>query len=224
MTMSDAPSAETRRSPLQPGDRAPEFSLPAADRDGTVSLADFRSRTPLLLGLFRGTYCPFCRQAIARMGQACDRLRAYGVEALAVVATTPENSRFYFRFRPPRMRVAADPEFATHRLYGVPAPWRADIEDAMRTTQVNPTRDLPAPLPVREASAALSRLEGFEPSPTDREDAARPFLQFLGQFLVDREGIIRWTNLECAGGGLTGLGRFPTDEELLAAVRSLPRS
>jgi len=81
---------------------------------------------------------------------------------------------------------------------------------------------LPAPLPVPEASAALSRLEGFEPTATDREDAARPFLQHLGQFLVDREGIVRWTNIECAREGLAGLGRFPTDEELLAAVRALP--
>lgn len=34
--------------PLKPGDRAPDFSLPAADREGTVSLADYRGRTPLL--------------------------------------------------------------------------------------------------------------------------------------------------------------------------------
>jgi len=64
-------------------------------------------------------------------------------------------------------------------------------------------------------------LAGF--SPTDREDAARPYLQFLGQFLVDREGNIRWTSIECSREGLAGLGRFPTDDQLLAAVRALPR-
>ena len=74
---------------------------------------------------------------------------------------------------------------------------------------------------IGEASAALSRLEGFEPTPTDREDAAQPYLQFLGQFLVDPNGIIRWTSIECAGEGLAGLGKFPTDEELLEAVRAL---
>ena len=209
--------------PLQPGDRAPEFTLPAADQKGTVALADYRGRTPLLLGLFRGTYCPFCRRAIVRMGQASERLRAEGVEALAIVATTPENARFYFRFRPPRLPVAADPEFVTHRLYGVPGPRITDIEEALRTTRVDPTGELPAPLPVREASAALSRLESFEPTPTDRQDAARAYLQLDGQFLMDREGIIRWTNIECAREGLAGLGKFPTDEELLAAVRALPK-
>ena len=133
---------------LQPGDRAPEFTLPAADREGTLSLGDYRGRT-LLLGLFRGTYCPFCRRAIARMGQAGERLKGEGVEALAVVATTPENARFYFRYHPPRLRVAADPQFGTHRLYGVPAPLRTEIGEANWMTPVNPSGELPAALPVR---------------------------------------------------------------------------
>jgi hypothetical protein len=120
------------------------------------------------------------------------------------------NARFYFRFRPPRLRVAADPEFVTHRRYGVPAPRITDIEEAVRTTQVNPTGELPEPLPVRKAYAALSRLDAFEPTPTDREDVARPILQFQGQFLLDRDGIISWTNVECAAAGLSGLGQFPT--------------
>jgi hypothetical protein len=38
---------------------------------------------------------------------------------------------------------------------------------------------------------------------------------------VDREGIIRWLNIECAKEGLAGIGKFPTDEEILAAVRAV---
>jgi peroxiredoxin len=221
--MGDERAAAMRGAPLRPGDRAPDFALPAADREGTVALADYRGRTPVLLGLFRGTYCPFCRRALARLGQVGERLRAEGVEPLAVVATAPENARLYFRFRPPRMPVAADPGFTTHRLYGVPAAWRADIEDAMRTTRVNPGGELAEPLPIRHALAALNRRDGYELTAVDRENAGRPFVQFLGQFLVDREGIIRWTSLECAGPGLDGLGEFPADEALLAAARALPR-
>ncbi len=131
---------------------------------------------------------------------------------------TPGSTSHY---RPPRVSVAADPDFATHRAYGVPAPRRADIEEAFRATRVNPTGELPGPLPIREASAASSRREGFRPTPPDAENAAWPHLQFLGQFLVDRDGIIRWTNVECAREGLAGLGKFPGDEELLAAVRGL---
>jgi peroxiredoxin len=42
--------------PLEPGDPAPSFTLPAAHGEGTVSLADYRGRSPLLLALFRGLY------------------------------------------------------------------------------------------------------------------------------------------------------------------------
>jgi hypothetical protein len=44
------------RLPIQPGERAPEFSVIGANRDGRVSSADFRSRSPFFLALFRGLY------------------------------------------------------------------------------------------------------------------------------------------------------------------------
>ena len=44
------------RPPLKPGDPAPDFVLPAAHRDGTVSLSEYRGRSPLLLTLYRGIY------------------------------------------------------------------------------------------------------------------------------------------------------------------------
>ncbi len=44
------------RPPLNPGEPAPDFTLPAADREGTVSLADYRGKNPVLLTLFRGLY------------------------------------------------------------------------------------------------------------------------------------------------------------------------
>ncbi len=44
------------RAPVQPGEPAPDFTLPVVDRDGTVSLADYRGRSPVLLALLRGLY------------------------------------------------------------------------------------------------------------------------------------------------------------------------
>ena len=41
---------------MQVGEPAPDFTLPAADREGTVSLAEYRDRGPVLLALFRGLY------------------------------------------------------------------------------------------------------------------------------------------------------------------------
>ena len=45
-----------RRPPVKPGEPAPDFTLPAANREGTVSFADYRDRSPLLVALFRGLY------------------------------------------------------------------------------------------------------------------------------------------------------------------------
>ena len=42
--------------PLHPGDPAPHFELPAVNREGQVSLGDYRGRSPVLVGLFRGLH------------------------------------------------------------------------------------------------------------------------------------------------------------------------
>ncbi len=49
------------------GQSAPGVTLPAANREGDVSLSDYRGKSPVLLALFRGLYCPFCRHQIARL-------------------------------------------------------------------------------------------------------------------------------------------------------------
>src|SRR5688572_20957247 len=72
------------RAAIAPGDPAPDFSLPAVNRDGTVSLADYRGRTSVLLALMRGLYCAFCRRHIAQLGTTYQKLKPLGVDTLAV--------------------------------------------------------------------------------------------------------------------------------------------
>ena len=43
-------------SSLRPGDPAPAFALPTVNREGQVSLDDYRGRSPVLIGLFRGLH------------------------------------------------------------------------------------------------------------------------------------------------------------------------
>ncbi len=57
--------------PLQPGDRAPNVVLDAITRQGKISIDDFRGQKPVLVGLFRGLHCPFCRRQIAYDGESC---------------------------------------------------------------------------------------------------------------------------------------------------------
>jgi peroxiredoxin len=204
---------------LQPGDRAPDFTLSAVQTDGIVSLSDYRNGRGLFLGLFRGLYCPFCRRAIAQMAASAEKLKPLGIESLGVVATELENARLYYRFRPTGLPLAVDPTLSTHRSYRVPKPdLTPTMIQSIESVRVNPTGELPAPMRIEEAARMLDKLDGFQPTPVDQRDAEH-FLQLEGQFLIDREGIIRWVNIECAREGPSGMGRFPTTEELLAAAQ-----
>lgn len=210
-------------SPVGVGMPAPDFTLPVIGHNDTVSLGDYRGRSPVLLALFRGLYCPFCRRAIAQLGVTSEKLEKLGVETLAIVATNVENARLYFRFRPTRAPLAADHDLITHRAFGLPhPPVTPELMEAVQKTRINPTGELPAPVPIAEAGEALDKVQGFTPTEVDRKDAERQFPQLKGQFLVDRDGIVRWANVECAAEGLAGLGKFPTDEELVEAARALP--
>jgi peroxiredoxin len=211
------------RPPVSLGEPAPDFTLPAVDRAETVSLADYRGRSPVFLALFVGLWCPFCRRSIAQMSATETKLKASGVETLGVVATTPENARLYFKFRPTRFRLAADPELTTHRAYGLPRPASTpELMHSLETTRINPTGELPEPLPIVEAAGAMAKIDGYATNPTDKVDMERQWPQLKGQFLIDHDGIVRWANIECATEGLAGIGKFPSAEEILTAARALP--
>jgi peroxiredoxin len=213
--------ATEMRPPVSLGEMAPDFALPAVDGSGTVSLADYRNRSSVFLALFNGLWCPFCRRALAQTAAIEGRLKELGVETLGVVATSPENARLYFKFRPSRVRLATDPELTTHRAYGLPKPAPTpELMEAIATVRINPTGEFSEPLPIAEAAATLTRLDGYIQNETDHADMERQFPQLKGQFLIDREGFVRWANVECAKEGLAGVGKFPSPDEILAVVRT----
>jgi hypothetical protein len=87
--------------------------------------------------------------------------------------------------------------------------------------RVNPTGELPEALPLWEATKALGRLDGFKPTDTDKDDGRRTWNQSVGEFLIDRDGIIRWLYVE----GTTAaeyMAKFSSEEGLLSAVNALP--
>jgi len=195
-------------SPVSPGAPAPGFALPAVDGSGTISLQDYRGKSPLFLALFIGLWCPFCRRAIAEMAGTEPALKEQGVETLCVVATPPENARLYFRYRPTRLRVAADPGLTTHRAYGVPKPEPTpELMTALQTVRINPENAFPEPLPVMQAAEALGKLDGYANNPADQADMQRQWPQLKGQFLIDRDGVygdgLRTTVLPAASAGPT---------------------
>ena len=141
-----------------------------------------------------------------------------------MVATTPERARLYTRFRPSRVPLAADPHRTAHRAFGLPSPAVGpELVEALRSVRANPTGELPEPVPLAEINDVMNRLDGFELTDVDRaglEQHMNEQVVLIGQFLIDRDGIVRWANVEGATEGLAGAGKFPSDEELLAAARS----
>jgi hypothetical protein len=166
-----------------------------------------------------------------QLGTTQEKLKAMGVETAAVVNTPLERARLYFKYRPARVLLAADPEAETHRAFGVPAGVIVEDESAtswpqsatmgqLLAVEINPTGELPAPQNPFAAMETLNKQDGFEPTETDHQIAAAHGTQMTGHFLIDREGIIRWGHIE-AGERIEDLSQFPSDEEILRAARGL---
>jgi len=58
-------------------------------------------------------------------------------------------------------------------------------------------------------------------TPTDQADVERQWPQLKGQFLIDRDGIVRWVDIECAHDGLAGIGKLPSTQTILEAARAI---
>jgi hypothetical protein len=167
-----------------------------------------------------------------QLGTTQEKLKAVGVETMAVVNTPLVRARLFFKYRPARVLLAADPEAATHRAFGVPE--GALVEDEsqaswplgtftmgqMQASLVNPTGELPAPQNVFQAMETLNKRDGFELTEVDQQIAATHGFQLGGHFLIDRDGIIRWLQIEGAE-RIGDLCKFPSDEEIVAAARGL---
>jgi hypothetical protein len=154
------------------------------------------------------------------MAATSEKLKPLGVESLAVVGTELDNARVYYKFRPTRLALAADPALTTHRSYRVPRPDPTpELMQMFDSVRINPTGELPEPLPVIEAAVALEKLDGYQKTETDKREMERQFTQLKGQFLISPDGVIKWANIECGHEGPAGLGKFPSPDELLTAAR-----
>jgi peroxiredoxin len=216
--------------PLQPGDRAPNVVLDAITRDGKVAIDDFRGQKPLLVGLFRGLHCPFCRRHITALSQLAPSLREKGIENLTVINTPIERARLYFRYHPmPYLLAASDPERAAHRAFGLPnlqfteneTAWPHKISSAVATSmRVDVPGELPEPMDPFSAMEYLNKKDDYQITGADQEMMATGIAQMVGQFLLDREGIVRWTFNETAEGGHNMFGS-PNSQEFMSAASQL---
>ena len=62
---------------------------------------------------------------------------------------------------------------------------------------------------------AINAIDGYQPTAGDQADFDRHQAQLIGQFLIDRDGVVRWVNIERVP------AEFPSEAEFLAAARSV---
>ncbi|MBR0826137.1 redoxin domain-containing protein [Bradyrhizobium manausense] len=213
--------------PLQAGDRAPNIVLDAITREGKIALEDYRGHSPILVGLFRGLHCPFCRRHIAAQAQLDAALHEKGVESLTVVNTPIERARLYFRYHPlPNLLAASDPERISHRAFGLPnlefteseTEWPRKVGmDVVRSMQVEIPGEFPGPMNRLAAFDYLNNKDGYEITEADQRMLAVGHGQLFGQFLLDREGIVRWSFTEVPDGG-QHMFEAPSPQELMSAA------
>ncbi|GAU85425.1 peroxiredoxin-like family protein [Bosea sp. BIWAKO-01] len=219
--------AQTDIGPLQPGDRAPNVVLDAITREGKIAIDDFRGQKPVLVGLFRGLHCAFCRRHIAAQAQLDPELRAAGVESLTVVNTPIERARLYFRYHPmPNLLAASDPKRTSHQAFGLPnlefteneTAWPHKVSmAAVLGMKIEIPGETPGPLDPMAGSQFLDSKDGYELTEADLEMKATGLGQLVGQFLLDRQGIVRWSFTEVPEGGRYMFGA-PNPQELMSAV------
>ncbi|HMK99855.1 MAG TPA: thioredoxin-dependent thiol peroxidase [Acidimicrobiales bacterium] len=101
---------------LEPGDRAPAFSLP--DQDGhNVSLEDFAG-SPVVVYFYPADDTPGCTKEACQFN---DNLRAFGRAGVAVVGISPDDAASHRAFRVKyrlRLPLLSDPDHDVMQRYG----------------------------------------------------------------------------------------------------------
>lgn len=214
---------------LRVGDSAPDFSVPLVQEDRNVTLAEYRGRQGVLVGLYRGLHCPFCRRHLAQMDLIRVKLEALGIATLAIVNTPLDRAKLYFRNARTGVRIGADPERTVHGAWAVPKlevvtpeartqPWPIQTTiDEFLSARVNPTGEMPEAVNPLESNDVLNAIDGFTPTPADQQIRERHGTQLVGLFLIDRDGIVRWRYVE-AEASPSDIGKIPGSSEIVEAA------
>jgi peroxiredoxin len=214
--------------PIKVGDPAPDFSVPAIKSEGEIRLDDYKGHGPVLLGLFRGLHCPFCRRQVVQMDGYADRLEKLGVAGLAIINTELSRARAYYGRLSIGMRLGVDPNWETHRRYGIPetrltfgkTDWPTKINPlSALTTKMNPDGDLAKPVRLINLNTAANSADGFELTEVDKKTKSDFGMTGAGFTLIDAQGVVRWRWLE-AMGGVQDIAKFPSGNDVIGAVES----
>jgi hypothetical protein len=125
----------------------------------------------------------------------------------------------------PGLLAASDPERNSHRAFGLPNleftenedEWPYKISMASAISMRMDLPELPEPMNPMDASEVLNKKDGYEVTEDDQRMMATGHGQLFGQFLLDRDGVVRWSFTEVPEGGSRMFGA-PSREELMSAA------
>jgi hypothetical protein len=162
--------------------------------------------------MLRGLYCPFCRRHVSQLRPACEALQASGITLVGIVVASPERARQYFRRFPPCFPIGAAPDRAIHRAYGLPEVVRpADSHQIVEREVSELLRASGVPFEPGQALDVFAKSDGFEMTSADDAEWRRP-LQKTGDFLIGRDGVIRWARFDIV------LTAFPKIADLISLL------
>ena len=76
---------------LKEGDKAPDFTLPAASGED-VTLSRLLQQGPVILIWYRGEWCPYCSEQLAGLQKRLPEIREAGAAAAAITLELPDRA------------------------------------------------------------------------------------------------------------------------------------
>lgn len=115
---------------LREGNFFPDFMLPSATGK-LVTLARHLAHGPVVLGFFRGTWCPFCKLMLEALAEAVPRIEAAGATLLALTPETGNLPATLQSRHENRFEVLCDVDFGVGLqagvVYKIPPLYRASL-------------------------------------------------------------------------------------------------
>ncbi|MGE4482132.1 peroxiredoxin-like family protein [Acidocella sp.] len=115
---------------VREGEIFPDFMLPSAS-GRLVTLSEHLSKGPVVLGFFRGTWCPFCKLMLEALAQAMPRIEAKGATLLALTPETGAQPAALQARHENRFEVLCDVDFGVGLqagvVYKIPPLYRANL-------------------------------------------------------------------------------------------------
>ena len=172
---------------LKAGDKAPAFTLNDAEGNPVAS-ADLLEKGPLVLSFYRGVWCPYCNMELAALEAARPEYEKLGASLVAISPQTQSNSRKAQAQHGLSFPILSDPRGEVAAAFGLRFKLPDDLIELYKGLQV----DLPA----------------FNDDPSWT-------LPMPGRFAIDREGVIRYAEVN------PDYTRRPEPSELIPVLTGL---